>query len=126
MAKRGQVVDAETAEKIAEEFRQKFDPLLRPIIWPLSEADRAFNPEYYTFSLEGYPLHRPLAHLCCFDDFIMVIYSIPAPQSLFDGYYAVLVGSHVFDYDGNMTEEYGNTPEIAMFTNDDVTFRKIK
>jgi hypothetical protein len=94
--KRGEVVDAETAEKIAEEMRH-MDNYIRPIIWPARKADQAETD--WDISLEGFPVRRPLAHLVCQDDDIFCLASITI-QNPYDDYW-VMTTVRMYDYDGN-------------------------
>jgi len=104
--KRGQVVDAETAEKITSEL-QHLDENLRPVIWPAVEADKA-EGESWEITLEGFPIHRPLLHLVCGEEDIFCLSSIPVRSG---NQYFVMTGVRHASYDGDIDDEV----EMPMF-----------
>jgi hypothetical protein len=102
MAKRGKVVDPETAQKIVnhlQESRGPRDPF-RAIIWPITLANIAIT-QNGSINLKEQPCLRALVHLICFDSYIEAV--ITAPYVPW-GEYGLAIELTQYDYNGNQID----------------------
>lgn len=107
MAKRGEVVDAETAEAIVYWCKSRaFDSHgylenIRPVIWPKKLAEQALS---WRNEPHGWPLpQRYLVHLICLEDYILVV--MVTPELIHDKFAGVMCAQYQASYDGTVTHD---------------------
>jgi hypothetical protein len=111
MAKHGQVVDAETAEKIVAQYRKHREDM-RAVIWPYKQFVVAMQ-QPGTIDLSQQPCQRPLAHLICAPDMIISLGVSPYLQY---GQYGLAFDFVQYDYDG---AEINTSPTVSIVDTED-------
>src|SRR5262245_2940319 len=113
--KRGEVVDAETASRIVEKFRwiaggnrkREIVESIRPVIWPEKKAPKINEMIELVdhVNLLERPCAKPLLHLICFPEQILMIGSIP--NILPGDSYALFTHIGVCSYLGDLKTGFG-------------------
>lgn len=113
MAKRGEVVDAETAAKIAYTFNNAeggMDDPFRAIIWPQSKLNQIENVPTVV-NLLDHPCRRNLIHLLCMDDrlYDRLVWLATVP-TISDYGYMITIMFGTCNYDGDDLTGYEGYP----------------
>lgn len=109
--KRGEVVDAETAERITARYRQHREDM-RAVIWPYKQVVVAMQ-QAGVIDLSQQPCQRALVHMMCDPDKIICLGVSPYLQY---GEYGLAFDFFKFDYDG---VEIGSTPTVSILDSEE-------